>query len=383
LIVAYAIYDRATAPAQRQDHWEEVGRGRYYLQHRRPDLALKCVEMVRDQAPGSGEAMTVAGLALVQLRDYRSARLALERALKLRPDQVDATKALATLNLMLGNGVRGLELLRNATRLDPNDGKIWLVLGKVAHDLGDTAESSAAFEETLKRDPTNREARVGLVTDLLNSHRAEAATGVLTEALRDLPEDPALLGLAARHARDVGRNDEAVDLASKALNGDPDDLNALLVRARFRLAAGHADQALGDLERAVASHPSDTAALQLLVQAQTRLGMTDKAQETIARQRRASKRAVLMDQLARQIAERPDDPEPHWRMGQAAAEGGATMLAGRCFEAALALNPDCKPARDGLLALRGTRGEVSRAPDAFVPAGETSGMPGVPSHSTR
>src|SRR5262249_16297921 len=151
--------------------------------------------------------------------------------------------------------------------------------------LGDAAESSAAFEEVLKRDPGHREALIGRVTDLLNGNRAEAATQRLSEGLRVFPNDPALLGLAARQARDVGRSDEAVELAEKALRVDPDELNALLVRARLGFAAGHDEQVLQDLERALAAHPNNTGALQLLVQVQTRLGLTEKAQETIVRQR--------------------------------------------------------------------------------------------------
>ena len=38
-------------------------------------------------------------------------------------------------------------------------------------------------------------------------------------------------------------------------------------------------------------------------------------------------------------------------MGQAAAEGGSFLLARRCFEAALALDPNYQPAREGLAAL--------------------------------
>lgn len=144
-------------------------------------------------------------------------------------------------------------------------------------------------------------------------------------------------------------------LASRALKGDPDDINARLVRARLELASDHPDRALGDVERAVASRPNDTGALQLLAQVQSRLGLSAKASETIARHRRAVERGALMDQYTREIAERPDDAEPRYKLGQLAAEGGSDLLAGRCFEAALALDPKYQPARDALLTLQSTR----------------------------
>jgi cytochrome c-type biogenesis protein CcmH/NrfG len=72
-------------------------------------MALQAVIAVRDEAPGSGRAVTVAGLAMLRLREFRGARLALERALKLQPNEFDAAMALAERNLALANGQRGLE----------------------------------------------------------------------------------------------------------------------------------------------------------------------------------------------------------------------------------------------------------------------------------
>ena len=80
---------------------------------------------VRDEARGSGEAMTVAGFALLRMGEYRGARLALERALKLQPNQFDAAITLAELNLGLGNGRRGTELLEIAARLRPREFRVW------------------------------------------------------------------------------------------------------------------------------------------------------------------------------------------------------------------------------------------------------------------
>ena len=71
-----------------REHWDAVARGRQFLNRGRPDLALQAVNAVRDEGPGSGEAMTVAGLALMRLGEFRGARLALERTLKLTTETV-------------------------------------------------------------------------------------------------------------------------------------------------------------------------------------------------------------------------------------------------------------------------------------------------------
>ncbi|MEJ7637803.1 MAG: hypothetical protein WKF75_07410 [Singulisphaera sp.] len=58
-----------------------------------------------------------------------------------------------------------------------------------------------------------------------------------------------------------------------------------------------------------------------------------------------------MAQLTQRIDRRPDDAELRRRMGQAAAAAGAFLWASQCFKAALALDPNYQPAREGLSAL--------------------------------
>src|SRR4051812_36015082 len=83
--------------ARRGGHWAAVARGQAHLRRGRPDLALRAVMQVRDEGPGAGEAMAVAGLALAQLDQLKSARQALERALRLQPNQPEAAKTLAAI----------------------------------------------------------------------------------------------------------------------------------------------------------------------------------------------------------------------------------------------------------------------------------------------
>lgn len=376
-------FRRPPARTHAPGHWEAVERGRMYLRQGRPDRAFEAVSTIRDEAPGAGEAMTVAGLALLQYREYRGARMTLERALKLQPDQLDATKTLAELELMLGNGRNGVKLLSEAARLDPRDAQVWLTMGKVYHDLGEPGQAAHAFEEALKRDSKDREALFKLITELLNISRPDDATPWLTEALRRFPDDPTLLGLAARHARDTGRKDEAPALATRALEGDPNNLNALLVRARAHVSSGHPQQALEDLEHAVATHPNDLGAMQFLAQVEAQVGLAERSRATIERCRRAGERLDLMAQLTERIARRPDDAELRWRMGQAAAEGGSFLLASQCFKAALALDPQYQPAREGLAALPSAFRNEPSSSRRLAREGLSSEVPIGPPRSSR
>jgi tetratricopeptide (TPR) repeat protein len=348
--------------ASNRGHWDAVARGRDYLRRGRPDLALQMVNAVRDEAPGSGEAMTIAGLALLRLGEYRGARLSLERALKLQPNQFETATTLAELNFGLGNGRRGLELLQSAARIRPDEFRVWLIMGKVLHDLGDIPKAIQAYERALKLNPDDREALVGLIRCLMSSDLADQAEALVNRALEKYPEDPVVLGFAACVAFDANRLDQVIALADRTLARDPKNFDALLARARTHLVRSQWEQALPDAERAVSAHPSNLGALQLLQKIETRLGLTERARFTQARRVGTQDRITLMNQLNEEIARHPEDPKLVWKMGQTALESGSFLLASRCFEAAIALDPNFEPARASLTALRAAQPDLARSP---------------------
>lgn len=350
-------------------HWGAVDRGRFYLESGRPDMALQAVIDVRDEAPGSGEAMTIAGLALLRMGDYRGARLALERALRLQPKQFDAAISLAQLNLALGNGERGVEVLQDAARLRPGEFRVWLTLARALHDRGDIEGAVEAYEKALALDRDHREALVGLLGTLMTSIRSERAGPWAVRALEKYPDDPAVLGLAARAAYNAGRGDEAIRLADRALEREPRNLHALLARAGVLVGRGDWDRARPVAELAADVAPNDPNPLGLLLRIETKLGHSDRVAATQRRRKAAQDRLRLMNQVAEELGRRPDDPELPWKMGRAAEESRMFLLAGRCYEAALALAPDYRAARESLAALRAAHPELAPAPGQAVGPG--------------
>jgi predicted Zn-dependent protease len=317
-ILALMIWILSVRPT---GHWEEVARARSYLDRGQPDLAFKAVSGIRDEGPGSAEALTLAARALLMQGSISTARMALERSLKIQPKQPEAAKMLAAIYLASGDGERGLWLLQQAARFDPADFRPWYAMGKVHHDLGRLDESAEAYAQALKRSPPAseaRESRLGRIRALLEANRAREASEDLAEAREQAPVDSDVLALAARQARDLGQMDEATTLADRTLASDPKNFDALLVRARIRVLSRSPQGALADLERAVQINPNQVAALQLLAQVQTSLGMTAEAAQTQTQAHRARERIALMDRLTKAIHQRPGDPEPRYRMGRAA-----------------------------------------------------------------
>jgi tetratricopeptide (TPR) repeat protein len=364
---------RTSHPSPPGDHWQAVARGRAYLDQGRSDLAFQAVSDIRDEAPGSGEAMAIAGLAMIRFGEYRAARLALERALKLQPNQFEAAVTLAELNFDLGNGHRGIEVLEMAARLRPREFRVWLKMGNVLHDMDDLPGAIQAYEKALGLNPSHREALIGMIGRLMDNKQPELAGPWVTKALRRYPDDPAILGLAARRAYDASQLDEALALADRAVARDPENVDALMARARAQVVRAHWEQALPDAERAAAAEPNDRGALQLLLQIETWLGMTERAAATRVKMNKTQERLALMDRLAEEIRSNPEDPKLPWRMGQTACEAGSFLLASRCFEAALALDPSFEPARESLDRLRASQPDLARSSSRSAPMAGAAG----------
>ncbi len=137
--------------APRVRNWRQAAQlGRSYLRQGRPDLAFQAVSEARDDEQAADEAVTLAAQALIRMGQLRVARLALERSLKLNPKQFEATVTLAELNVDLGNGQRGADLFVAATRLRPQEVRVWLALAKVLEDLRDPERAVTAYEKVLE-----------------------------------------------------------------------------------------------------------------------------------------------------------------------------------------------------------------------------------------
>lgn len=354
---------RARAAIARGEELVKKGRHRY---------SLAVVASVPEDGPWRADLLAVRGLALAGLGNVEPSRRALEQSLALKPNQPMVDKVLAAICFSRSEHIKGIEYLENAARLDPGDYRPWYAIGEAFVRLGRSDEAARAFRYALARKRDHVESRIGLLSVLVVTRPPEESAHLLADLITSRPEDPKVQLLAAWHARAEGRAALAREHVEKAVALDPDMVEAVVLRAQLNRAAGRTGPAQADAERALELDPNNLQALNLLAQLQAAQGKTGESRATLSRHRRALERSEQIRKLTGQIEERPRDPEPRWRLGQVAAESGLNHLAAQSFQAALAIDPHCPQALQGLAAL-GSLGERPDPPrsTALLPPGIT------------
>ncbi len=337
--------------ARRRAEAEALANGHTYLEEGRFRRAILTVSRIREGSASEAEALTIRGVAEASLEEVAPARRDLERAWSLCPNAA-AGRVLAAIYLSANETDRGLQVLQATARIDSHDFRPWYAMGELVYlPLRRYDEAIEAFRRALVRRHDHRESRLGLIEALVRSHKAREAGPIIEGLMRDRPDDPRLLTLAAEAALDLGRDRDALSLVEQSLTMEPDHREALVLQARIRLKEGRPKEALSSAERACELNPNDPATLGLVGSIQAVLGLKRESEQTLGRRKEVERRNREMEELSSQILERPDDLELRCRLGRMASEAGMRSLAIQSYQAALSRSPNCEPAQRGLIDL--------------------------------
>ena len=324
---------------------------RLYFQSQRFEQLIRLAGSITPKTPDAPEIYGLAGQSFLARGEVGNAKKAFERSLEIKLEQPEAINYLAAIYLASGDSARGLALLELSAKLKPDDYHPWLAMGKVRQDMGELELAAKAYEECLKRNPEDldaKQARTGRIRALMDNHKESDAQPLISEALKLDPANAELLGLAAISAQTLGRSDEAEVLSEKSLAMNPDESNALMTKAQLAFLNNQPAIAEEVLKKALSAKPNQPPLLQLLMQAQARQGKTGEATETKKNFQVVSDRILKMDKLTKEISQKPDDPKPRYEMGLLAVEGKMQVLAEQCFRAALDIDPKFELARQAL-----------------------------------
>lgn len=207
---------------------------------------------------------------------------------------IDAHLMAANLNVKLGRLREALPWYQTITRLDRRRADVYLTMGDIYRDLGDTPSSRVAYINSLAIDPNQPRVILSLAQMAMKANDFVGAVQLL-EGATILADDPAALSIRAYAEHRLGRLERAAELYRRVLARTPDNGEALLNLGILESARKNNDAALDYFVRAANVLSDKSVAYRYMGSVQIEMGRLKDATENL----RKAVRLNSSDALAR------------------------------------------------------------------------------------
>ena len=200
-------------------------KGVFHAQRKEFGEALRCLDQALQIDSQLAAAHSNRGRVLLTLGPEKAgeALKSFDRALKLKPDEIDTLRDKALALRALGKAEDELEIYKKMSGLSKEEWGIWLRLGDLQLEVGDIKGAISSYEDSLK-----------LKDDLVPAYIRRA------------------IALALE-----GQFDEAIQSAKTATKLDPENPEAWLIRGDVNLRAGKHKSAMKSLKKASELDPTN------------------------------------------------------------------------------------------------------------------------------
>jgi Flp pilus assembly protein TadD len=253
--------------------------------------AVSTLQTVNKNDPNNATAHYQLGAAYQQLGNLDRARSEWLDAMRLRPNQVQTVRALASLSLRQGDMTTLEQTSNQMINLQPAspEGYALHAIVNINRDKFDEAEKDARksievapqssfgyvqmgnlkfaqkqykdaaqyFQQSLDRNANSTDALRGLMNTHLATKKPDQAVAAVQSQIAKSPKNSEfydLLGVAMTRNKDV-KNAEAA--FAKALELDPNNFDAIINLGEVEASNGETDQAIALYEQAVKGHPHE------------------------------------------------------------------------------------------------------------------------------
>jgi tetratricopeptide (TPR) repeat protein len=263
-----------------------------------PEGAFQHAQAAVDANRDAASAQYTLGLAAVEKRDLTLAEKSFGEVLRLNPRAAAAQLQLARLQLARGETAGALRAAEEAARQRPGDPMAAVLLSKSLRARGEFARAEreisravernpdsvplhvergelalqrrqpaaarAAFEEAVRLDRTNHDARVGLVSADIAERNMPAALARVAGWRSEAPDDVRLKVLAARVDIMAGKPAEAERLLRDVITVNASELEAYDLLGRLYISQGQTDRAVAEYKALAAKSRAPAGALTMI-----------------------------------------------------------------------------------------------------------------------
>lgn len=219
--------------------------------HQQGDLVAARAGYARllDAQPGHAPTLYLTGAIARTGNDHVGARECFRAAIAAAPDYADARVALVASLVDAGDAGDAAAIAREGLGLDAAPPALWRALGQAELKRGDATAAVAAFDEALKRAPTDAETHYNQGVALQTARHAGEAARAYQRALAFRPDLHAAefnLGVVFDQLGNAGA---AIAAFSNVLQRTPDDVAAYKALAETLLASGRIDAWFANFDR--------------------------------------------------------------------------------------------------------------------------------------
>jgi tetratricopeptide (TPR) repeat protein len=329
-------------------------KGRLLAQQGKSDEALAQFKTAAEANPDSAELQFALGGSYASRSDLENARSAYQRVVQLNPRAAAAQTELAKLDLASGKPSGSVQLAKDAVRNEPGNLAAQLTLARALVATGDfvaaekllasllkdhpgvaavhvqqalllnarheTTPARREFERALELDRLSLEALSGLVALDIAARDVPAARRRVDDQLRENPERPALLIIAARVAAAGKDTTAAESYLRRAVELDPRLLQGYVMLGQLYLSQRKLPEARREFERLAQRQGQPVAALTMLGMLSGLEGDQAGSQKYFERVLEIDARApVASNNLAWMYAERGENLDVALQLAQTAA----------------------------------------------------------------
>jgi len=198
---------------------------RTYVKEKRPaNVVISRIQEQITRAPNNSAYYLMLGHAFYGLRDFEKTQAALEKAIEIDHNNVNAFLMLADTQAARGSLAQALASAERAVQQNPRDVRAYAGLGVLEEKSGNWQKAEEAYQKAMQIDPEYGIGANNLACLLLDhGGSVNVALSLAETARRSLPDSPNTADTLAWAYIQIGVYGSAIDLLQEALTQTPND----------------------------------------------------------------------------------------------------------------------------------------------------------------